>query len=140
MPPSAFGSPGAGVRRLPARESAGAGWPPHGRHLHRGVGPSALTRFPLLFVESSPPHVADAPGESATARPTRRRRGRGRRRRPAGGEPGRPAERRPAGAQVLGPGLVTGASDDDPSGIATYAAAGAAFGYATLWTALVTFP
>ena len=42
--------------------------------------------------------------------------------------------------QILGPGLVTGASDDDPSGIATYAAAGAAFGYATLWTALFTFP
>src|SRR5438874_6529434 len=42
--------------------------------------------------------------------------------------------------RVLGPGLVTGASDDDPSGIGTYAAAGASFGYATLWTALVTFP
>src|SRR5436305_181555 len=40
----------------------------------------------------------------------------------------------------LGPGLITGASDDDPSGIATYAAAGAALGYATLWTALVTYP
>lgn len=40
----------------------------------------------------------------------------------------------------LGPGLVTGASDDDPSGIATYSQAGAAFGLATLWTALVTFP
>src|SRR2546430_4159116 len=42
--------------------------------------------------------------------------------------------------RVLGPGLVTGASDDDPSGIGTYAMAGASFGYATLWTALVTFP
>jgi len=41
---------------------------------------------------------------------------------------------------VLGPGLVTGASDDDPSGITTYSVAGASFGYATLWTALVTFP
>lgn len=41
---------------------------------------------------------------------------------------------------VLGPGLVTGASDDDPSGIGTYAQAGAAFGYAGLWTALFTFP
>lgn len=40
----------------------------------------------------------------------------------------------------LGPGLVTGASDDDPSGIATYSQAGASFGYATLWTALLTFP
>ncbi|OLC01043.1 MAG: iron transporter [Candidatus Rokubacteria bacterium 13_1_40CM_68_15] len=42
--------------------------------------------------------------------------------------------------RVLGPGLVTGASDDDPSGITTYSVAGASFGYATLWTALVTFP
>ncbi len=42
--------------------------------------------------------------------------------------------------KVLGPGLITGASDDDPSGIATYSQAGAGFGYATLWTALLTFP
>src|SRR5450432_3808550 len=41
---------------------------------------------------------------------------------------------------VLGPGLITGASDDDPSGIATYTQAGAEFGFATLWTALITFP
>ena len=41
---------------------------------------------------------------------------------------------------LLGPGLITGASDDDPSGIATYAIAGASFGFATLWTALITFP
>lgn len=40
----------------------------------------------------------------------------------------------------LGPGLVTGASDDDPSGVATYSQAGAGFGLATLWTALITFP
>lgn len=42
--------------------------------------------------------------------------------------------------QNLGPGLITGASDDDPSGIATYSQAGTAFGLATLWTALITFP
>src|SRR3954463_14705132 len=42
--------------------------------------------------------------------------------------------------RALGPGLVTGASDDDPSGIATYSQAGAAFGYALLWTALLTLP
>jgi NRAMP (natural resistance-associated macrophage protein)-like metal ion transporter len=42
--------------------------------------------------------------------------------------------------KTLGPGFVTGASDDDPSGIATYSQAGAAFGFATLWTAIVTFP
>src|SRR5689334_2262098 len=41
---------------------------------------------------------------------------------------------------VLGPGLITGASDDDPSGIATYAQAGAAFGLTTLWTAFFTLP
>jgi NRAMP (natural resistance-associated macrophage protein)-like metal ion transporter len=40
----------------------------------------------------------------------------------------------------VGPGLVTGASDDDPSGIATYSQAGAAFGLNTLWTAIVAFP
>jgi NRAMP (natural resistance-associated macrophage protein)-like metal ion transporter len=42
--------------------------------------------------------------------------------------------------KILGPGLVTGASDDDPSGIATYSQAGARFGLTTLWTALITFP
>lgn len=42
--------------------------------------------------------------------------------------------------RVLGPGLITGASDDDPSGIGTYAIAGASFGFNTLWMALVTFP
>ena len=40
----------------------------------------------------------------------------------------------------LGPGLVTGASDDDPSGIATYSQAGAAYGLATLWTSILAFP
>ncbi len=42
--------------------------------------------------------------------------------------------------KLLGPGLVTGASDDDPSGIATYSQAGAAFGLSTLWTAILAFP
>jgi len=40
----------------------------------------------------------------------------------------------------LGPGLITGAADDDPSGISTYSVAGAAFGYLPLWTALFSFP
>ena len=40
----------------------------------------------------------------------------------------------------LGPGLITGAADDDPSGIATYSQAGAQFGLNMLWTSLVTFP
>src|SRR5215207_825892 len=42
--------------------------------------------------------------------------------------------------QVLGPGLITGASDDDPSGIATYSQAGAQFGYGLLWTVFLTTP
>ena len=42
--------------------------------------------------------------------------------------------------KLLGPGLITGASDDDPSGIGTYSAAGASLGYTTLWTAIVTLP
>lgn len=40
----------------------------------------------------------------------------------------------------LGPGLITGAADDDPSGIATYSQAGAAFGFGLLWTALISLP
>lgn len=42
--------------------------------------------------------------------------------------------------KMLGPGLITGASDDDPSGIGTYAQAGAALGYTPLWLALITLP
>ena len=42
--------------------------------------------------------------------------------------------------EKLGPGVVTGAADDDPSGIATYSQAGAAFGYNILWTVLLTYP
>src|SRR5881397_465754 len=43
-------------------------------------------------------------------------------------------------ALILGRGFITGAADDDPSGIGTYAVAGASLGLATLWTALLTFP
>ncbi|HME38071.1 MAG TPA: Nramp family divalent metal transporter [Steroidobacteraceae bacterium] len=42
--------------------------------------------------------------------------------------------------KLLGPGLITGAADDDPSGIATYSQAGAQFGYSMLWTVLFTYP
>jgi Mn2+/Fe2+ NRAMP family transporter len=67
-------------------------------------------------------------------------------------ERGRPDSRRKKGAsavvetskprllKVLGPGLITGASDDDPSGIATYSQAGAQFGFAITWTLLFTYP
>lgn len=54
-----------------------------------------------------------------------------------------PSSRRfhiPGFLKKLGPGLITGAADDDPSGIATYSVSGALFGYALLWTALVSFP
>src|ERR1700704_2124029 len=40
----------------------------------------------------------------------------------------------------LGPGIVTGASDDDPSGIATYSQVGAQFGFAMLWTMIFSYP
>src|SRR6478752_3703042 len=43
-------------------------------------------------------------------------------------------------ARVMGPGLITGASDDDPSGIATYSQAGAQFGFSITWTLLFTYP
>jgi NRAMP (natural resistance-associated macrophage protein)-like metal ion transporter len=42
--------------------------------------------------------------------------------------------------RILGPGFITGASDDDPSGIATYSQTGAQFGYSQLWTALFSYP
>src|SRR5947209_18154678 len=42
--------------------------------------------------------------------------------------------------QKLGPGLITGASDDDPSGIATYSQVGAQFGYGMLWTLAFSYP
>ncbi|MFL6648691.1 MAG: divalent metal cation transporter, partial [Sulfurifustaceae bacterium] len=42
--------------------------------------------------------------------------------------------------QKLGPGLITGAADDDPSGIATYSQGGALVGFGALWTLLFTYP
>jgi NRAMP (natural resistance-associated macrophage protein)-like metal ion transporter len=50
------------------------------------------------------------------------------------------AEKTPSFWNRLGPGLVTGAADDDPSGIATYSQVGAGFGYGILWTVFFTFP
>ena len=47
---------------------------------------------------------------------------------------------RPKLSDIMGPGLITGASDDDPSGIATYSQAGAQFGYGLGWTLLLTYP
>ena len=47
---------------------------------------------------------------------------------------------RPKLSQIMGPGLITGASDDDPSGIATYSQVGAQFGYGLAWTLLFSYP
>ena len=54
--------------------------------------------------------------------------------------PEKKTDRRFPFLKTLGPGLITGASDDDPSGIGTYSQAGAQFGFATGWTMLLTFP
>jgi NRAMP (natural resistance-associated macrophage protein)-like metal ion transporter len=50
------------------------------------------------------------------------------------------ADRKPDLIRQLGPGLITGAADDDPSGIATYSQAGAQFGFGLLWTLVLTYP
>jgi NRAMP (natural resistance-associated macrophage protein)-like metal ion transporter len=54
------------------------------------------------------------------------------------------SEKRPSGIRrffgALGPGLITGAADDDPSGIATYSVAGAQFGFGLLWVAIISWP
>jgi len=57
-------------------------------------------------------------------------------------EPSRAETKKPRNIvlRLLGPGLVTGAADDDPSGIATYSQAGAQFGYGLLWTVFLTTP
>jgi NRAMP (natural resistance-associated macrophage protein)-like metal ion transporter len=47
---------------------------------------------------------------------------------------------RPKLIQVMGPGLITGASDDDPSGIATYSQVGAQFGFGLAWTLVLSYP
>src|SRR5689334_14514664 len=54
--------------------------------------------------------------------------------------PAHPRKTAPHLLKFIGPGFISGASDDDPSGIGTYVVAGASTGFATLWTALFTFP
>ena len=51
-----------------------------------------------------------------------------------------PAGKKKGLAALVGPGLLTGASDDDPSGIGTYSQVGAQFGYGMLWTMLFSYP
>ncbi len=77
------------------------------------------------------------PLEAAAAATPRDRRGAQRPYRP---RPGGPRHWLRARVHELGPGLISGAADDDPSGIAAYSQAGAAFGYETLWIALITLP
>ena len=74
---------------------------------------------------SASPAVPDSPAAAAPA---------------AGGGADPPARRVPGFLRVLGPGLITGAADDDPSGVSTYSMAGASFGFALLWTAPFTLP
>jgi Mn2+/Fe2+ NRAMP family transporter len=61
--------------------------------------------------------------------------------RKSGAEPaaGHAARRRPI-REAIGPGVITGAADDDPSGVATYSQAGAQFGFGLLWTTVRTAP
>src|SRR5689334_14630274 len=71
----------------------------------------------------------DAPAHNEAQHPPRRRRFR------------RAATQAHKGLMAcLGPGLITGASDDDPSGVATYTQAGARYGYSMLWSLLLTLP
>src|SRR5881394_390572 len=60
--------------------------------------------------------------------------------RTASGNPRASIDRKAGLLARLGPGLITGASDDDPSGIATYSQAGSRFGFGLLWTILFSYP
>src|SRR5580692_1680164 len=64
----------------------------------------------------------------------------GPKKKPPSGHKKKPPSRLKKTLKILGPGLITGASDDDPSGIVTYSQAGAQYGLTTLWTAWITFP
>jgi len=75
----------------------------------------AGTTAPDRGADHAPQNTASAPPSAAPATPT-------------------------TWLKKLGPGLITGAADDDPSGIATYSQAGAGFGYGLLWTVLFTYP
>jgi NRAMP (natural resistance-associated macrophage protein)-like metal ion transporter len=85
--------------------------------------PAAITDPPVKdLVKGRSQPVTGGPGSGRTTLDEAKRRG-------------------PVGfLQLLGPGLITGASDDDPSGIGTYSQVGSQFGFGMLWTALFTFP
>ena len=103
----------------------------------RGCAPAARERLlaqrdrQLAQARRSLDPERDSQWPVARPRSWRMRDGRARARRRA---------RRAIGPPALGAGLITGAADDDPSGIATYSQAGAQFGYAMLWTMPLTLP
>ena len=74
-----------------------------------------------MTTHANPPHAHGKPNEDAPPKP-------------------RPPFSFRTFLSSLGPGLITGASDDDPSGIGTYSQAGAQLGYGIGWTMLLTFP
>jgi NRAMP (natural resistance-associated macrophage protein)-like metal ion transporter len=92
---------------------------------------TAASRISAVEAEPPPEAVAKAGGtEAATGSPKAGR-----------SSLDEALHRGPAGlVQLLGPGLITGASDDDPSGIGTYSQAGSQFGLGALWLAIFTFP
>src|SRR5579864_7249022 len=92
---------------------------------------AAASRVTSLQAEPDPDRVAKPAGDgAATGGPTAGRSG-----------VDEALKQGPKGyLHILGPGLITGASDDDPSGIGTYSQAGSQFGLGTLWLALFTFP
>jgi len=108
---------GVFVRRAKAMTAArhskryGAGTLRLGSHLRRGFENSGRSALSNRQHRSNKHNAADAPEKSA-----------------------------PSLLKRLGPGLITGAADDDPSGIATYSQAGAQFGYGLLWTVFLTLP
>ncbi len=125
-------------RRSPSRGSRDDS---HGEATGRGTrrdGPRPLR----LSTPSGGAH-ARTPDAMAASAPAADARSRAARRPPPNPTVARLArERNPLRliAGVLGPGFIAGASDDDPSGIGTYAQAGARFGYATLWMTIAMFP
>src|SRR5579864_4850955 len=92
---------------------------------------AAAARVTSLQAEPDPDRVAKPAGDgAATGGPTAGRSG-----------VDEALKQGPKGyLHILGPGLITGASDDDPSGIGTYSQAGSQFGLGTLWMAIFTFP
>src|SRR2546425_12094565 len=97
---------------------------------HRVKGAEGITTVRIFSV-----HCRSAPRRSPTAAMTAKEKQLA----AVSAAAGKPAARLPLLKQ-LGPGLITGAADDDPSGIASYSQAGAQFGYGTVWSGVFTLP